>query len=486
MGPFILHCGVTDGKITHFDGPRARAGSDFDDCLTPASNGMKKIKPISGFPEWLPNQKLVEQYFIDRVREKFELFGFTPIETRAVEPLDQLLKQGETDKEIYVLRRLQAAEGEGNLNLGLHYDLTVPFARYVAQNRGELQFPMRRYQIQKAWRGERPQEGRYREFYQADIDIIAENDLSVYFDAEMVMLLHEVVTSLPIPRIRVQINNRKVLEGFYRALGVEDVHAVLRAVDKLDKIGEDGVAQILTGAVGLGPAVVDKCLELARVRGSDSSVADSIMDLGVRGDLLSAGVGELHYVMRILESLPPGSVIADLHIARGFDYYTGTVYEGVMVGHEDLGAVCSGGRYDNLASGGSSVRLPGVGISIGLSRILGRLFSRNLLRASRSTPSCVLVALASEEARAESNNVARALRARGIRCEVFHSPARLGKQVQYAEKKGIPFVWFTQGQATGGNEVRDIRTGVQVPADVDVWMPPPDDLSIEVFFDEAG
>ncbi|HVG22278.1 MAG TPA: histidine--tRNA ligase [Blastocatellia bacterium] len=447
---------------------------------------MKKIKPISGFPEWLPDQKLVEQYFIDRLREKFELFGFTPIETRSVEPLDQLLKQGETDKEIYVLRRLQAAEGEGNLNLGLHYDLTVPFTRYVAQNRGQLQFPMRRYQIQKAWRGERPQEGRYREFYQADIDIIAENDLPVYFDAEMVVLLHEVVTSLPIPRITVHINNRKVLEGFYRALGIEDVPAVLRAVDKLDKIGEQAVSQILTATVGLAPAVVEKCLDLARIRGFDASVADAIMDLGVQGDLLRAGVDELRYVMRILEPLPGGSVVADLHIARGFDYYTGTVYEGIMMGHEDLGAVCSGGRYDNLASGGSSLKLPGVGISIGLSRILGRLFSRGLLRASRSAPSSVLVALTSEETRPESNDVARALRVRKIPCEVFHTPAKYGKQVQYAEKKGIPFVWFTQGEQTGGHEVRDIRTGVQAPADVNTWTPPPDDLSIKVSFDDRG
>jgi histidyl-tRNA synthetase len=447
---------------------------------------MKKIKPISGFPEWLPSQKLAEQYFIDRVREKFELFGFTPIETRAVEPLDQLLKKGETDKEIYVLRRLHAAEEEGNLNLGLHYDLTVPFARYVAQNRGQLQFPMRRYQIQKAWRGERPQEGRYREFYQADIDIIAENELSVYFDAEMVMLIHEVVSSLPIPPITIHINNRKVLEGFYRALGIEDVQGVLRVVDKLDKIGESGVSEILTGAIGLDPAIVQKCLELARIRGFDSSVADSIMSLGVQGDLLKTGVEELRYVMKILESLPSGSVIADLHIARGFDYYTGTVYEGIMRGHEDLGSVCSGGRYDNLASGGSSLKLPGVGISMGVSRILGRLFSRNLLRASRSTPSCVLVALSSEETRSESDRVAHALRARKIPCEVFHSPAKYGKQVNYAEKKGIPFVWFTQGEKTNSHEVRDIRTGVQVPADIDTWTPPLDDLSVSVFFDDQA
>jgi histidyl-tRNA synthetase len=208
------------------------------------------------------------------------------------------------------------------------------------------------------------------------------------------------------------------------------------------------------------------------------------MSLGVRGELLETGVEELRYVMRILESLPSGSVIADLHIARGFDYYTGTVYEGIMAGHEDLGSVCSGGRYDNLASGGSSLRLPGVGISIGLSRILGRLFSRNLLRASRNTPTCVLVALSSEEGRPESDKMARALRARKIPSEVFHSPAKYGKQVNYAEKKGIPFVWFTQGEKTNGNEVRDIRTGVQIAADVDTWTPPSDDLSVKVFFDD--
>lgn len=439
---------------------------------------MAKISPISGFPEWLPEQRLVEQAFLDAIRDRFESYGFTPIETRAVEPLDQLLRKGETDQEVYILRRLQE-EGSKDAGLGLHFDLTVPFARYVQQFQGQLAFPFKRYQIQKVWRGERPQDGRFREFYQADIDVVDRDNLSLGFDAEMPRLLQEILSSLPLPPCVIGINNRKLLEGAYRSLGIEDVPATLQAVDKLDKIGADGVTRILTERVGLSDSVANTCLELGAIRTPDSSFVDRVRGLGVSGELLDQGLDDLAFVMDSLADLPTGSVQADLSIARGLDYYTGTVYEGVMVGHEDLGAVCSGGRYDDLCGAGSKLKLPGVGVSIGVTRILSRVLGKDLLRVTRNTPTAVLVTLPDEAARETANDVARLLRSRGVATEVFHEPVRFGKQIKYAQKRGIPFVWFppaADGEGAG-HEVKDIRQGgEQVSADPDTWMPPAADL----------
>ncbi len=436
---------------------------------------MAKVIALTGFPEWSPEQRLVEQRLIDLVRRKFELFGFTPLETRAVEPLDVLLKKGATDKEIYVLRRLHAEEGE-QAELGLHFDLTVPFARYVTQHRGLLAFPFKRYQIQKVWRGERPQQGRYREFYQADIDVIGEGELSIHFDAEMALLLFEVVSSLPIPRIELRINNRKVLEGFYRALGLTRIADVLRSVDKLDKIGERGVHEALTGENGLTPAQAEQCLRLARIRGSGPAVVDDVRALGASHPLLDEGLEELAFVLRALAGLPAGAVHADLRIARGLDYYTGTVYEGVFSEHPQLGAVCSGGRYDNLASD-EKHKLPGVGVSIGISRILGHMFAQGALKASRGTPTVVLVALNNEEERSACYAAAKQLRDRNLACEVFYAPLKFGKQIRYAERKGIPYVLFL---GEHGPELKDIRSGAQGPIDLATWSPPDSERSPQI------
>ncbi|MBI2570580.1 MAG: histidine--tRNA ligase, partial [Candidatus Schekmanbacteria bacterium] len=384
----------------------------------------QKIAPLSGFPEWTPEGRLVEQRIIDRLREKFEGYGFVPIETRSVEPLEHLLKQGETDKEIYLLSRLQAAEGEGELGLGLHYDLTVPFARYVKQHFSQLTFPLKRYQIQKVWRGERPQEGRYREFYQADIDVIDQDALSLEFDAEMPAIIAELWAELPIPPLRIRINNRKIMEGFYRAQGVEDVHAVLRIVDKMHKIGAAAVKQALIVDLRLSDSTAARCLALAEIHAEDCGFAAAVERLGARHPLLEEGIAELVAVMAALRELPRGTVMADMRIARGLDYYTGTVYESELIGHESLGAVASGGRYDNLASIGTRIRLPGVGISIGLTRMLAKLLPAGVIRPSRATPTCVLVALPSAEHRLVARAVARALRSRGLPCEVFHEPVK--------------------------------------------------------------
>ncbi|MDQ3740621.1 MAG: histidine--tRNA ligase [Actinomycetota bacterium] len=420
---------------------------------------MAKARPISGFPEWLPEQRLVEQRLLDAIRTQFELFGFTPIETRAVEPLDQLLAKGETDKEIYTLRRLQGGEDD-RAELGLHFDLTVPLARYVAQHLNDLKFPFKRYQIQKSWRGERPQEGRYREFTQADIDVIGRGSLSLHFDAELPLIVHEVFAALPeIPPVTVRFNNRKVVEGVMRGLGVEDVTPVMRVLDKLDKRGAERVAEDLRE---LG-APAEKLLEMAQISGgSDDLVINPLRELGVRHPLLEEGLAELAFV---LDAVKGTRVIADLSIVRGLDYYTGTVYETVMEGHESVGAICSGGRYDNLVEGGRD-KLPGNGVSIGVTRILGRLFGQDAIPLGPRTPTKVLVALTSEEGRAEAREVAAALRAKGVPTEVFHEPLKFGKQIAYADGKGIPYVWFTDS-----GEVKDLRSGEQRATSVDEFTP---------------
>jgi histidyl-tRNA synthetase len=439
-----------------------------------------KPTPISGFPEWLPPQRMIEQYVLGRIRDTFELYGFAPLETRAVEPLDQLLRKGETSKEVYLLRRLQAEEGDsGDDALGLHFDLTVPFARYVLENAGKLQFPFRRYQIQKVWRGERPQEGRYREFLQADIDVIdraatPESALPTHYEAEIPLVIGDALGGLPIPPIRIQVNNRKVCEGFYRGVGVPDPEAALRAVDKLDKIGPARVAALLTETAGATEAQAKACLALAEISSEDASFADAVRALGVEHPLLDEGLGELVAVMEAAAEHAPGLLVADLKIARGLDYYTGTVYETQLRGYERFGSICSGGRYDNLASAGSE-RYPGVGISIGVTRLLGLLFGADALTVTRSVPTCVLVALPTEDDRPACDRIARALRERGIATEVSPSAAKYGKQIRFAERRGIPYVWFP-GEPDADDTVKDIRSGEQLAADAATWQPPFDDL----------
>jgi histidyl-tRNA synthetase len=422
--------------------------------------------PISGFPEWLPPQRMIEQYVLDKIRTTFEVYGFAPLETRSVEPLDQLLRKGETSKEVYLLKRLQE-EGGGDDTLGLHFDLTVPFARYVLENAGKLQFPFRRYQIQKVWRGERPQEGRYREFLQADIDVVDRDTLPFHYDTEMPLVIGDAFRSLPIPQARIQVNNRKVCEGFYRGLGLEDTDQVLRTVDKLDKIGPEKVAALLVETAGATDAQAAACLELAAISAEDGSFVDRVIALGVTDPLLDEGLAELLRVVETAAEHAPGLVVAELKIARGLDYYTGTVYETQLRGYERFGSVCSGGRYENLASSGNT-RFPGVGISIGVSRMLGLLFGQDALGVSRSVPTCVVVALADEEHRGDADRIAAKLRSRGIATEVSPSAAKFGKQIRFAERRGIPYVWFPGEPDT----IKDIRSGAQVEADAATWEPP--------------
>ena len=445
-----------------------------------SAQARQALSSLSGFPEWLPAGRVVEQQFIDILRRTFELHGFSGIQTRAVEPLTELTRKGETSKEVYLLSRLQGGPGEAGeadpaKQLGLHFDLTVPFARYVIDNAGILHFPFKRYQIQKVWRGERPQEGRFREFYQVDIDVVGDGSLPLHYDVEVPLIMHEALSALPIPAITIHVSNRKVAQGFYQSVGIEDdrLVEVLRVVDKLDKIGTDAVAVELVETVGITRAQAEAALGLATMTGTDPDQLRArvlaALDGAEPSALLLAGLDELESLLRVAARRRPGAIVADLKIARGLDYYTGTVYESFMAGHEDLGSVCSGGRYDSLASNGKRT-FPGVGISVGLSRLLSRIMGAGLIEVTRAVPTAVLVAVTDEEHRAASDAVADTLRERGIAADVAPTAAKFGKQIRFADKRGIPFVWFP-GAGTGADSVKDIRSGEQIDADPATWSP---------------
>jgi histidyl-tRNA synthetase len=442
---------------------------------------MSRPTPLSGFPELLPAQRYVEQQVLSRLARTFELHGFANVETRAVEPLDQLLRKGETSKEVYVLRRLHDEEGDAGLSgssLGLHFDLTVPFARYVLENAGKLEFPFRRYQIQKVWRGERPQEGRFREFTQADIDVIGRDTLAFHHDVEVARVMVDALGGLDfLPGFRLQVNNRKLIQGFYTGLGAADTEAVMRAVDKLDKLSEERVAGMLVEDAGLTPEQAESCLALARISTTDTSFVEQVRALGVHHELLEEGLTELAAVIEGCAPLVTDRVqiVADLKIARGLDYYTGTVFETRLEGYEGLGSICSGGRYDALASDGRTT-YPGVGISLGVSRVLVPLLSKGVVESDRSVPSAVLVAVVAEEHRATSDLLAEQLRANGVPCEVAPTAAKFGKQIRHAERRGIPYVLFP-GSGDQATEVKDIRSGEQTAVDLTTWTPPVEDLT---------
>lgn len=449
---------------------------------------MARTASLSGFPEWLPQERLVELHVLDTLRKTFELHGFASIETRAVETVGQLLRKGEIDKEVYGLSRLQedddASVGEGGKSdkgdpnaLALHFDLTVPFARYVVENAGYLAFPFRRYQIQKVWRGERPQEGRAREFTQADIDVVGDGELPFRYDVEIALVIAEALSALPIPDFRLRINNRKLAEGFYRGIGLTDTPGVLRSIDKLEKIGPEKVAELLKSELGASDEQASLALQLAAIRSEDTSFVEQVRALGVKDDLLEEGLNELEQVIEAAVQRAPGKVLADLSIARGLDYYTGTVVETVLVGHEQLGSICSGGRYDALASKGNR-KFPGVGLSIGVTRLVSRILSQEFATASRSVPTAVLVALNNDDSWSAAQDVAAQLRGRGIATEVAAKAEKFGKQIKFADRRGIPFVWFTDDD--GKHQVKDIRTGEQVDADPASWEPSAEDLHVRI------
>lgn len=434
-----------------------------------------KPRPVSGFPEWLPEVRLVEQQWLDHIRRVFESYGFCSVETPSVEELDVLTAKGEVDKEIYVIERLHKEEGsDKEARLALHFDQTVPLARYVAQHFNDLVFPFKRYQMQRVWRGERPQAGRFREFLQCDIDVIGVDSLPIHFDAEMPAIVWEIMTALPgmaNEKIQIQLSNRKILSGVLQALGVSAVTDVTRIIDKIEKIGEPAIRKQLE-ALGLNSAHTDTLVQLAKIKTSDpDELRRRVAELSGGHETAQAGADELAFVLENLRHLPAGAAVADLSIVRGLDYYTGTVYETRFTDDPTYGSICSGGRYDDLAGSYINKHLPGVGISIGFSRLFDYLRAQGKLPAGRKSPAEILVVMPSDERRALAAQTARALRDRGFRVEMYHAGQKIKKQMEYASRKGIPHVWFPPFEDGQPHEVKSMITGQQEKADPATWKP---------------
>ena len=419
--------------------------------------------------ELLPREQIAFQRMLDTIRRNYERFGFLPVETPVFELSETLLTKsgGETERQVYFVQSTGALakEGEGLPELALRFDLTVPLARYVAEHEHELTFPFRRYQIQRVYRGERQQRGRFREFYQCDIDVIGKDALSVRFDAEILAVIHAVFSDLGIGDFTIQLNNRKLMRGFFEAQGVTDGEQqalVLREVDKLDKRGADYVRQTLTGeGFGMSAGGVDRILDFVAVRSTGHADALARLDaLGQGSDTFNQGIAELREVLELVKALgvPESAYCLNFSIARGLDYYTGTVYETQLDGYPQIGSICSGGRYEDLASHYTKSKLPGVGISIGLTRLFWQLREAGLIAGSDESSVQAMVALMDEGQLAESLDIARRLRAAGINTEVQMEGRKLAKQFQYASRAGIRFVVLAgeDERARGAVTVKDL------------------------------
>ena len=418
------------------------------------------VKPISGFPEWLPGLRLQEERLLATIREQYQRFGFTPIETPAVERYDVLTAKGGMQRQIYTVQK--PSEDDSDAALGLHFDLTVPLARYVVQHAEQLVFPFRRYQIQKVWRGERAQRGRFREFYQCDVDVVGRGSLDPIHDAEMPCVINATFEALGIPDFKVQISNRKVLGDLLaaRSVGRDPLGPALRAIDKTDRLGIDQTRKALADEgidAELIPAVIDliQCPDIAEAR----------RVLTAAGAPLT-GIDELQAVIdgALALGMPEQRLRLNFAIARGLEYYTGTIYETFITGREGWGSVCSGGRYDDLASFFTTQKYPGVGISIGLSRLFDQLVDAGDVKPAHQTPTQVLVTM-QDRSRflREYLGIARLLRGAGIATEVYLQPGKLREQIGYASSLGVPLAVIAGETEIAQNSVtvRDLRTREQ-------------------------
>lgn len=430
-----------------------------------------KVKNISGFPEWLPEERLVEESIIETIRSIFRSFGFTPIETPAVELKSTLSSKGVIDKEIYLLRRALKEDADtDDEELALHFDLTVPFARYTAQHFNELDFPFRRYQLQKVWRGERPQRGRFREFYQFDIDIIARDNLPIACDAEIIAVIEKVFRTLNVSPFNVRINNRKVLLGYYESLGLssETQKAAITIVDKLDKIGKEKIAKELS-ALGLSEKVVSEIIRITDIRFPLTEIAQGFTKLSCDTKQFLVGKEEIEKLARNIPEVSRPNVLLDMSLARGLDYYTGTIYETLLTNHPEYGSVSSGGRYEDLAGQFINQKLPGVGGSIGITRLMDFILKNKLIQTHKKCPSKLLITVYDEAQRPKCNELAEYAREVGVSCEVFPSSPKLGKQIDYAASKGISFVVFVDA-GSGAVRIKDIVSKEEAAvADFEKW-----------------
>lgn len=426
------------------------------------------VEPVSGFPEWLPNLRLVEESFIHRIREQYQLYGFAPIETPAVERMEVLTSKGGIQRQIYTLGRPQEGESDAETGLGLHFDLTVPLARYVAHNAEKLVFPFRRYQIQKVWRGERAQRGRFREFYQCDVDIVGRGSLDLIHDAEIPCVINSTFEALGMPEFRVHVSNRKILRDLLQARhgDAEQLEKVLRVIDKSHRAGEEKT-RIALEKEQVDPALIPSLLTLI-----SSTSTDEARKVFADAQAPTEGLDELQTVMEsaVALGMPAHRMRPDFSIARGLDYYTGTIYETFVVGNEDWGSICSGGRYDDLASYFTNQKFPGVGISIGLTRLFNLLVTNGRLDVSRATPAHVLVTMQDRSKFLQHYlELGRRLRQAGVPTEIFLDEGALRDQIGYAVSKGIPFAVIAgESEIEAGTvAVRDLRSRKQETVSVD-------------------
>ena len=425
---------------------------------------MSQIKPhtLSGFMELLPQPQLQMEAIMEVLRNTYSLYGFTPLDTPAIESAEVLLAKGggETEKQIYRFTK-------GDSDLALRFDLTVPLAKYVAANYGSLTFPFRRYQIGKVYRGERAQRGRFREFYQADIDIIGDGKLDIINEAEIPAIIYRTFTELGLKKFKIKVNNRKVLNGFYRLAGMEEkAGEIMRTVDKLDKIGPNKVRQILMDELHMFSHKADDVMDFMAMSGSIEQVLSGLERYKGMDEMFDQGLEELKTVTKYLADfgVPEENFAIDLSIARGLDYYTGTVYETEMTEHPEIGSVCSGGRYDNLAEYYTDKPLPGVGISIGLTRLFYVLNEQGLLSDEVvSAPADALVIPMSEEL-GYSIAAATAFRDAGIRTQLYCEKKKFKAKMSYADKLGIPFVVLIGEDEMAANvvAVKNMQSGEQV------------------------
>ncbi len=425
---------------------------------------MERIKPrtLSGFMELLPQKQHKLEQMMQILRNTYSLYGFAALDTPAIEDAQILLAKGggETEKQIYRFNK-------GDSDLALRFDLTVPLAKYVALHYNELAFPFRRYQISKVYRGERAQRGRFREFYQADIDIIGDGKLDILNEAEIPAIIYRVFRGFGLQRFQIRVNNRKILNGFYAMQGLSEKSGeIMRTVDKLDKIGAEKVRAILVEDCALTADQADEILKFIAITGSNAQVLEALAGYTGRNEIFDAGLQELQAVTTNLSAfgVPEENFAVDLTIARGLDYYTGTVYETTLLDHPEIGSVCSGGRYDDLAGYYTEKQLPGVGISIGLTRLFYVLDEQGLLNPELpSAPADALVLPMIQDV-APAVSLAEQLRSKGVRVQLYGEQKKFKQKMSYADKLGVPYVVLLGEDeiAAGCCSVKDMRTGQQV------------------------
>nr|WP_325188359.1 histidine--tRNA ligase [uncultured Oscillibacter sp.] len=428
---------------------------------------MAKQTPrtLSGFMELLPAPQRQMERIMEILRETYSLYGFTPLDTPVIESSEVLLAKGggETEKQIYRFQK-------GDADLSLRFDLTVPLAKYVALHYNDLTFPFRRFQIGKVYRGERAQRGRFREFYQADIDVIGDGKLSILNEAEIPAIIYKTFSALGLQRFRIRVNNRKILNGFYASLDLSDKAGdIMRTVDKLEKIGPEKVREILTSDLGVRPESAREILDFIAITGGTEEILSALEARRGRNEVFDQGLEELSTVVKHLGAfgVPAENFAVDLTIARGLDYYTGTVYETVLLDHPEIGSVCSGGRYDNLAEYYTDKQLPGVGISIGLTRLFYVLGEQGMLNPELPTAPADVLILPMTEDLSAAIAFATELRASGIRAQLHCEEKKFKQKISYADKLGIPYVIFLGEDEIQSGVVacKDMATGEQTKLD---------------------